>query len=156
MYQNTSNYNLCVKKFEKLNNDYELCYNKNSKYAERLAKELFKITRDCLDLSNNIKTISDYDRIIYRETIKKLLDQYPNLKTRGTYFVKRSPTRKNPETSDMLIVSSRVKAYAKSKGGMSIGEETLKALDKKVRQLIDDATARAKALGRTQLKVPHI
>jgi histone H3/H4 len=51
----------------------------------------------------------------------------------------------------VLVVKSKVKAYAKKKK-MSIGDEALKSLSNEVKACIDKAASRAKADGRVTIK----
>jgi hypothetical protein len=55
------------------------------------------------------------------------------------------------EEKDMLLVSSKVKAYIKSKNFMTSGD-ALDALNEKVYRLIDEALARTEANKRQTLK----
>jgi len=55
------------------------------------------------------------------------------------------------KTREMLVVGSKVKAYIKSKGCMTSGD-VLAALNDKVHDLIDQATARTKANKRATVR----
>jgi len=52
---------------------------------------------------------------------------------------------------DMMVVTSKVKAFVKSKGGMT-SAEAVYALNEKVARLLEDAIARTKANKRATVK----
>ncbi len=52
---------------------------------------------------------------------------------------------------EMMVVTSKVKAFVKSKGGMT-SADAIQALNRKVARLLEDALARTKANKRATVK----
>jgi histone H3/H4 len=54
--------------------------------------------------------------------------------------------------TEVLVVTSKVKAYIKKKGGLNTSASTIEALSDKVREICDNAIQNAKNDGRKTVK----
>ncbi len=55
------------------------------------------------------------------------------------------------ETSEVIVVVSKLKSYVKSKGGMNTSDKVAAIVSDRVRQILDEAVEKAKADGRKTL-----